>query len=71
MKSILSRYVKGNPDDERGYTIVKLIWDELNLTSWNLSSSFVSKGKMYLKGIGDPTNGHGGYSYIKRPLKAR
>lgn len=24
---------------------------------------------MYLTGLGDPTNGHGGYSYIKLPLK--
>jgi hypothetical protein len=26
---------------------------------------------MDLEGIGDPTNGHGGYSYIKKPQKER
>jgi len=24
---------------------------------------------MMLEGIGDPSNGHGGYSYLKLPLK--
>lgn len=26
---------------------------------------------MELEGIGDPTNGHGGYSYIRKPQKER
>lgn len=26
---------------------------------------------MYLTGIGDPTNGHGGYSFVKKPIKSR
>jgi transcription initiation factor TFIID subunit 1 len=26
---------------------------------------------MLLYGIGDPTSGHGGLNYIKKPLKAR
>lgn len=26
---------------------------------------------MYLNGLGDPTNGHGGLSYVKKPLKSR
>jgi len=71
MKSVLGKYIRNYPDDLRGYTIANIIWEELNLTSWSLSSSFGKKEKMYLTGIGDPTNNHGGYSYVKKPLKTR
>jgi len=27
------------------------------------------EGRMYLNGFGDPTDGHGGMSYVKLPLK--
>jgi len=43
MKIVLNRYIKQYPNDIEGYAIAKFIWDELNLTSWNLSGSFVSK----------------------------
>lgn len=71
MKVVINKFVKKFPEDLHGYTIAKLIWEELNLTSWNLSQSFISKSKMYLTGVGDPTNGNGGYSYVKKPLKTR
>lgn len=52
-----------------------MINDELHLTSWYLTESFTNaqqgQAKMELEGIGDPTNGHGGYSYIKKPQKER
>lgn len=42
---------------------------------WNLSSNFLnckSKNDMLLlEGVGDPSNGHGGYSYLKMPLKVQ
>lgn len=59
MKSVLGKYIRDFPEDLEGYVMVKLIWDQLNLTSWSLSSSFNDKSKMYLHGLGDPTNGHG------------
>ena len=53
--------------------IARLVAEELHLTSWNLSQSFLTakqtQGRLYLGGFGDPTNGHGGYSFVKKPLK--
>lgn len=53
--------------------IARVIEEEVLGTPWNLSQNFLhnkqSKGMMMLEGIGDPSNGHGGYSYLKLPLK--
>lgn len=53
--------------------IAKLIESEVLATPWNLSSSFIKVKQecsmMLLNGAGDPSFGHGGYSYIKMPLK--
>lgn len=58
---MLSKYILDFPDDLEGYAIAKIILEELNTTAWSLSNSFnENKGaNMYLKGPGDPTNGHG------------
>ena len=62
-----------HPEVIRKNLIAKLIAEELQLTSWNLSQSFLTakqtQGRLYLTGFGDPTNGHGGYSFVKKPLK--
>jgi transcription initiation factor TFIID subunit 1 len=75
MKQIISTFFKKNPDDLRKYAIAKMINDELHLTSWYLTESFINaqqgQAKIELEGLGDPTNGHGGYSYIKKPQKER
>ena len=53
--------------------LANYVAEELQLTAWNLSQSFLNskqkQGRMYLNGFGDPTNGHGGLSYVKLPLK--
>ncbi len=53
--------------------IANRILEELFLSAWNVSNNFLTcsdnTGKMYLDGYGDPTNGHGGISFIKYPLK--
>ena len=60
-------------NNERIRAICKVIIEELNLTCWNLSQSFITtkqmQGRLFLTGYGDPTNNHGGLSYIKLPLK--
>jgi hypothetical protein len=42
-------------------------------TPWNLSSNYIkikAEGSMMmLEGQGDPSYGHGGYSFLKMPLK--
>ena len=73
MKQIISTFFKKNPESLRNYAISRMINDELHLTSWYLTESFINaqqgQAKMELEGIGDPTNGHCGYSYIKKPQK--
>ena len=62
-----------NPHTIRKNLIARFIAEQLHLTSWNLSQSFLTakqtQGRLYLTGFGDPTNGHGGYSFVKKPLK--
>ena len=67
--------MKKYPTDLMGWVIARRIEEELNLTSWNLSSSYLhsttSNGRIMIHGIGDPSNGFGALNYIKMPLKAR
>ncbi len=53
--------------------IAKFIEEMVLSTPRNLTTSFItirqSHGMMILNGIGDPSNGKGGYSFIKQPLK--
>lgn len=53
--------------------VAKLIESEVLSTPWNLSSSFIKEKKegnmMLIDGVGDPSFGYGGYSFIKMPLK--
>lgn len=59
--------------DLRKQLIARIIEEEVLSTPWNLSQNFnhnrQQRGMMMLEGIGDPSNGHGGYSYLKLPLK--
>lgn len=62
-----------NSEDINKTLIVNRIIEELLLTSWNVSNNFLlcqeHSSKMYVDGYGDPTNGHGGISFIKYPLR--
>jgi hypothetical protein len=53
--------------------VCRLIEQRVLSTPWNLSSSFIqaktSKVMLLLEGIGDPSHGHGGVSYLKMPMK--
>ncbi|CAK63292.1 unnamed protein product (macronuclear) [Paramecium tetraurelia] len=75
MKKTLQEYLSRNPQDFNSWVIARRVEDELNMTAWSLSQSFLNSanqtGRMLLYGIGDPTSGHGGLNYIKKPLKAR
>lgn len=60
--------------------IAKFIEHEVLCTPWNLSQNFCDiysssggqgqqNGMLMIKGVGDPSHGHGGYSFLKMPLK--
>lgn len=68
-----SKFYKKHIEDSEKTLIAKRILEEVQLTAWNISQSFLlcrqGQARMYLVGFGDPTNGHGGINFIKLPLK--
>ncbi|KRX08876.1 hypothetical protein PPERSA_08980 [Pseudocohnilembus persalinus] len=38
IKIAINQYIENRPEDLEGYVIAKLIWDQLNLAGWNLTS---------------------------------
>jgi transcription initiation factor TFIID subunit 1 len=76
INTAFKRYKREHSNDSNfptRVTISNLISEELQLTTWNLSQSFITakqtQGRLFLEGLGDPTNGFGGMSYVKKPLK--
>ena len=67
------RYYRANIGNIHKTLICRLIVESILVTSWSVSSSFVNytqnKQKMFLKGFGDPTNGHGGLNFVYIPLQ--
>jgi hypothetical protein len=53
--------------------IAKFIENEILCTPWNLSHNFTTinkgGGMLMIRGVGDPSNNHGGFSFLKMPLK--
>jgi Transcription initiation factor TFIID, subunit TAF1 len=49
------------------------IEEELTVTPWNLTSSYLKtkgeKGMMRITGVGDPTHGNCGFSFVRLPMK--
>ena len=52
----------------------KIIKEKLLTTPWNITQNYLqskqTKGMLSIKGIGDPSNGNGGYSFLKMPVKS-
>ena len=52
----------------------KVIEEQLLTTPWNITQNYLqskqTKGMLAIKGIGDPSNGNGGYSFLKMPVKS-
>lgn len=60
-------------EDPKKRQYAKFVEEELLCTPWHLSQSFLhsmeTKGMIMLRGVGDPSNGMGGYSFLKKPMK--
>jgi hypothetical protein len=67
-----NKYSSEQRDPER-QRISKFIENEVLCTPWNLSQNFVtinqSGGMLMIRGVGDPSNNNGGFSFLKMPLK--
>ena len=59
-----------DPNRQRISTFIE---NEVLCTPWNLSQNFCtinqSGGMLMIRGVGDPSNDHGGFSFLKMPLK--
>ena len=53
--------------------LADFIEEELTITPWNLTSSYLKtkgeKGMMRITGVGDPTHGNCGFSFVRLPMK--
>lgn len=67
-----NKYIQSLKDPQKQF-LAKVVEEELLTTPWNLTMNYLQSkqinGMLSIKGIGDPSNGNGGYSYIKMPVK--
>jgi hypothetical protein len=67
-----NKYCSEQRDPNR-QKISKFIENEVLCTPWNLSQNFYninqSGGMLMIRGVGDPSNNNGGFSFLKMPLK--
>lgn len=75
MKNVLKEFNRRHYLNQEKITIARMIREQLQLTSWYLTESFLKykhrQSKIEINGFADPTNGRGGYSYINKPQKER
>lgn len=68
----VNKFIQQTPDVKQQF-LAKVIEEELLTTPWNITQNFLQakqiKGMLAIKGIGDPSNGQGGYSFLKMPVK--
>jgi len=65
--------LKKEVSDKKISRVASYIEEELTITPWNLTSSYVrsktENGMMRIEGLGDPTSGHCGFSFVRLPMK--
>jgi hypothetical protein len=68
-----NKFINQTPNLKQQF-LGKVIEEELLTTPWNITQNFLQakqiKGMLAIKGIGDPSNGMGGYSFLKMPVKS-
>lgn len=68
-----NKFTTQTPDLKQQY-LAGVIEEELLTTPWNITQNYLQskqiKGMLAIKGIGDPSNGNGGYSFLKMPVKS-
>ena len=65
--------LKKEMDNKEISYLADFIEEELTITPWNLTSSYLKtkgeKGMMRITGVGDPTHGNCGFSFVRLPMK--
>ena len=69
-----NKYINNKTTLEKEKYCAKVIEENLLTTPWNITQNYLqskqTKGMLSIKGIGDPSNGNGGYSFLKMPVKS-
>ena len=69
-----NKYINNKTTQEKEKYCAKVIEENLLTTPWNITQNYLqskqTKGMLSIKGIGDPSNGNGGYSFLKMPVKS-
>ncbi len=67
-----NKFINQTADPKQQF-LARVTEEELLTTPWNITQNFLQakqiKGMLAIKGIGDPSNGQGGYSFLKMPVK--
>ena len=69
-----NKFKNNKTTQEKEKYCAKVIEENLLTTPWNITQNYLqskqTKGMLSIKGIGDPSNGNGGYSFLKMPVKS-
>ena len=69
-----NKYINNKTTLPKEQYYAKVIEEQLLTTPWNITQNYLqskqTKGMLSIKGIGDPSNGNGGYSFLKMPVKS-
>ena len=69
-----NKYINNKTTQEKEKYCAKVVEENLLTTPWNITQNYLqskqTKGMLSIKGIGDPSNGNGGYSFLKMPVKS-
>ena len=69
-----NKFNLSNSSEPKLQFLAKIIEEELLTTPWNITQNYLQskqiKGMLAIKGFGDPSNGNGGYSFLKMPVKS-
>ena len=69
-----NKYINNKTTLAKEQYLAKVIEEQLLTTPWNITQNYLqskqTKGMLSIKGIGDPSNGNGGYSFLKMPVKS-
>ena len=69
-----NKYINNKTTLPKEQYFARVIEEQLLTTPWNITQNYlqskINKGMLSIKGIGDPSNGNGGYSFLKMPVKS-
>ena len=69
-----NKFINNKTTLEKEKYCAKVVEENLLTTPWNITQNYLqakqTKGMLSIKGIGDPSNGNGGYSFLKMPVKS-